>query len=242
MKICAAQLRPVQGDIPANIAKHKRLIDLALSHGADTIVFPELSLTGYEPERAKELAIAPDDRRFDDFQRIADSSHATLAIGIPTRSSEGICISLLIFQPHQPRRIYSKQYLHPDEDEFFVSGENSFAVIGGEVKLAPAICYELSVPAHAESAGKNGAAVYLASVAKSAGGVENAVPRLAAVAARYAMTVVMANCIGASSGFASAGRSSVWNDRGVLLGQLDGTHEGILLFDTATQAVLAKTI
>jgi len=242
MKICAAQIRPVKGDMAANIAKHKRLIDLALSHGAEAIIFPELSLTGYEPELAKELAIAPDDHRFDNFQQIADSSHATLAIGTPTRSSKGICISLLIFQPHQSRQIYSKQYLHPDEEEFFVRGENSLVVIGGEVKLAPAICYELSVPAHVESAGKNGAAVYLASVAKSAGGIENAMPRLAAIAARYAMTVVMANCIGASSGFVSAGRSSVWSERGVLLGQLDGTCEGILLFDTATEAVLARTI
>lgn len=242
MKICAAQIRSMPGDIPANIANHERLIALALSQGADTIIFPELSITGYEPELAKELAVVPDDSRFDGFQRLADSGHATLAIGVPTKGSKGICISQLIFQPHHPRQIYSKQYLHPDEDEFFVRGENSFAVIGGEVKLAPAICYELSVPAHAENAGKRGAAVYLASVAKSASGVEKAVLRLAAIAARYAMTVVMANGIGASSGFTSAGRSSVWNEHGVLLGQLDGTHEGILLFDTATGAVLQKTI
>ncbi len=143
MKICAAQIRPVKGEMAANITKHKRLIDLALSHGAETILFPELSLTGYEPELAKELAITPDDHRFDDFQQMADSSHATLAIGTPTRSSKGICISLLIFQPHQSRQIYSKQYLHPDEEEFFVRGENSWVVIGGKVKLAPAICYEL---------------------------------------------------------------------------------------------------
>jgi len=56
MKICVAQTRPVKGDIQSNIENHKKFIDLAVSGGADTIIFPELSLTGYEPELAKELA------------------------------------------------------------------------------------------------------------------------------------------------------------------------------------------
>ncbi len=47
MKICVAQTRPVKGDIQTNIDNHKRLIDLAISNGADTIIFPELSITGY---------------------------------------------------------------------------------------------------------------------------------------------------------------------------------------------------
>ena len=46
MKICVAQTRPVKGDIKANIEHHKKLIDLAISNGGDTIIFPELSITG----------------------------------------------------------------------------------------------------------------------------------------------------------------------------------------------------
>ncbi len=54
MKICVAQARPVKGDIPSNIDNHKKLIDLAILNGADTIIFPELSITGFEPELSKE--------------------------------------------------------------------------------------------------------------------------------------------------------------------------------------------
>jgi len=61
------RLRPLKGDIQSNIKNHKILIDLAVYNGADTIIFPELSLTGYEPELAKKLATTPDDSRFDDF-------------------------------------------------------------------------------------------------------------------------------------------------------------------------------
>ncbi len=68
MKICVAQTRPSKGDIQSNIERHKKLIDLAVANGANIAVFPELSITGYEPERAKELATIPDDRRFEDFQ------------------------------------------------------------------------------------------------------------------------------------------------------------------------------
>ena len=56
MKIALVQARPVKGDIEANIAAHKRLIGLAVLNGADMIIFPELSITGYEPELANELA------------------------------------------------------------------------------------------------------------------------------------------------------------------------------------------
>ncbi len=43
MKICAAQTRPSKGDIQRNIDNHKELVDLAVSKGADTVIFPELS-------------------------------------------------------------------------------------------------------------------------------------------------------------------------------------------------------
>lgn len=242
MKICVAQTRSIKGDMQRNIENHKKLIDLAVTHGADTIFFPELSITGYEPELAKDLATTPDDRRFDDFQKIADARQITIGIGVPTKNESGICISMLIFQPGQARQTYSKKYLHADEEEFFVSGQNTSVVIGNNTKIAPAICYELSIPAHAESAFKNGAEIYLASVAKSAEGIDKAVASLSGIARKYSMTALMSNCIGPSSGFESAGRSAIWNNQGMLLGQLNGAREGILMLDTNTQEIIAKTI
>ncbi len=45
--IALAQLNTRLGDVPANLEKHLSWIDKASSDGADLIVFPELSLTGY---------------------------------------------------------------------------------------------------------------------------------------------------------------------------------------------------
>jgi predicted amidohydrolase len=47
VKIALAQINTHLGDVPANLGKHLELIHQAASSGADLIVFPELSLTGY---------------------------------------------------------------------------------------------------------------------------------------------------------------------------------------------------
>ena len=234
MKIGVAQTRPVKGDIPRNIANHQMLIDLAVSDGVDLIIFPELSLTGYEPELAAELATTPDDSRFDVFQAQSDAHRITIGVGVPIRSEKGIWISLLIFQPHQPRHLYSKKYLHADEEPFFVSGQSTLRFLGEKANVALAICYELSVSEHSENAFQNGAAIYIASVAKSATGMEKASETLAKIARNYAMTVLVSNSVGHCDNFESAGRSAIWNTKGELIRQLNDVDEGILILDLET--------
>jgi NAD+ synthase len=45
-----AQLNPVVGDIPGNMAKLRSAVATAAAQGADLVVFPELFVTGYPPE------------------------------------------------------------------------------------------------------------------------------------------------------------------------------------------------
>jgi predicted amidohydrolase len=239
MKLCIAQTRPVKGDIQANISNHKKLISLAIANGADFIIFPELSITGYEPTLAGELATHLNDSRFNDFQTLSDTGPITIGVGMPLKTTDGITISMVIFQPDQDRETYSKQYLHADEEPYFVSGRNTIKLSGN---IAPAICYELSVPEHAEAAHKAGAEIYMASVVKTAAGTTKAIDTLAAIAKTYSMNVVMANCVGVCDGDICGGRSSVWNLQGELLGQMNDTDEGILIFDTDTPEVIKKTL
>lgn len=174
MKICVAQTRPIKGDMQRNIENHKKLIDLAVANGADTVIFPELSITGYEPA----LATTPNDSRFEDFQKISDTKRG----GRTNKNNTGICITMVLFGPHQARQTYSKRYLHSDEERFFVSGQSSVGLIGNKANVALSICYELSVPEHAEHAFNSGAEIYIASVAKSVDGVGKAVTRLSEIA------------------------------------------------------------
>lgn len=242
MKICAAQTNPVIGDIQSNINDHKKFIHQAIFHGADTIIFPELSLTGYEPKMSQEWAVDMADSRFDDFQRISDSGQITIGVGAPTINSNGICISVILFQPHKARQLYAKKYLHTDEAEFFVSGKNLTGLKVKETKVALAICYEISVPEHSEDAFNSSARIYLASMAKFVNGVDKAIKQLSDMAAKYSMTVVMSNCLGHFDGDEGAGRTSVWNKKGILAGQLNDVNEGIIIYDTTTQELIKKIL
>ncbi len=232
MIICAAQLRSVAADIQANQAKHFRLIDLALAHRADLVVFPELSLCGYQPRLARSLARHADDPSLDGFQRTSDTNGLIIGVGMPLCFGADIQIAMVWFAPHMPRRVYAKQRLHVDEQPYFVPGDQTLLLERGEHKLAPAICYESLQPDHADNAAAMGANVYLASVAKSVGSLAMASAHYPSVARRHGMYVVMANCVGPCDGFFSAGQSAAWGLRGELLAQMSADQEGVVVLDT----------
>jgi predicted amidohydrolase len=242
MKICIAQTEPIKGNVSANIEAHKRFIELALTLNAEAIFFPELSLTGYEPDLAKKLATNQNDNRLDIFQEISDNNNIIIGPGLPTETESQIRISMIIFEPNKPRRTYSKLQLHSDEFPYFENGVEQLIINANQTHIAPAICYESLQPTHAENAFKLGADVYLACVAKSANGVEKAFKHYPAVAKQYTMPVLMSNSVGFCDNFLSVGKSAVWTKQGKLVGQLDNKTEGILIFDTETEEIVKRIL
>ncbi|MFT6865780.1 MAG: putative amidohydrolase [Cyclobacteriaceae bacterium] len=229
MKIAIIQYQSVCGDIPTNISNHLYWINRAIGQNADVVIFPELSLTGYEPTLAKDLTIEIQDGRLDEFQVLADSNQIIIGVGIPLRIPRGICISMAIFKPHQNRSSYSKKHLHPDEVPYFVLGINESVMLDINLGISIAICYEISIEEHVKSAFNEGAKIYLTSVAKSIPGIDQTMIRLSDIARKYGMTVLMSNAIGEADGVVCAGNSSIWNTAGDLVAQLNGTSEGILI-------------
>jgi len=238
MIIGIAQIRPIKGDIAANIDKHLRFIEEASALKASALFFPELSLTGYEPELAKDLATTQDDNRLVRFQELSYTKSITIGLGVPTRSDSGIHISMIIFQPRCARQTYSKQHLHTDEYPYFGGGSSQLLIQIDGLNIAPAICYESLQPAHAEHAITLGADIYLASVAKSQDGITKAMTHFPSIASKYGIPVLMANCVGPCDNFLSAGQSSIWTKTGHLAGQLDEYSEGMLMFDTKAEEVV----
>jgi predicted amidohydrolase len=237
------QFRSTVGAVVENISRHLKFIDLAVRHGAQLILFPELSLTAYEPKLANELAVSKDDQTLlERFQLASDSHGVIIGVGMPTFAygvdiHQGVNISMPIFRPNLPRLVYSKKYLHSDEDPYFIGGSSFPSLTIHDHCIGFAICYELSVPEHSAKANDHGAKFYLASVAKSASGVEKANACLSAVASKYSMVVMMANGLGFSDNFTSAGNSAIWNSEGEMLTQMDMEQEGILMYDSETKEV-----
>lgn len=231
MKISLAQTQPVAGNIEANIEDHLDFVRQAIEQEADFIIFSELSLTGYEPELANDLAIDLNDSRLDQFQDLSDSHNIVICVGAPTLADSGIHISLVIFQPHKDRNLYAKQHLHEDEDPYFIPGPPSDGLISAEKKIALAICYELTIPEHSEAANVNGAEVYIASVAKTTNGVARNNPRLSEIAKSYQIPVLMCNCVGDFDGNVGGGQSGSWDAAGNSREVLNAANPGILTLE-----------
>ena len=234
MKLAVAQTRPIKGDIAANVENHRKMIEIAASEGAHVLVFPELSLTGYESELSKELATNIHDPRLEPLQQLSNNHSIVIGVGLPINTEGGVTISMVLFHPNKPRQVYAKQYLHASETPFFVSGKNDRTFISN-TKIALAICYELSVAEHAEAAYKNGAKVYIASVVEDT--IDKAIVKLSNTAQKYNMTVLMANCAGQTGAYLCDGKSSIINKKGEILGQLDSSNEGLLIWDEKTDFI-----
>ncbi|OEK06484.1 carbon-nitrogen hydrolase family protein [Roseivirga misakiensis] len=230
MKICLAQTEPVAGNIAANIQDHLSKVREAIDQSADFIIFSELSLTGYEPEMVKDLALDLEDSRLDEFQTLSDTHNIIICIGAPTKADNGVHISLIIIKPHQVRSLYAKQYLHADELPYFVAGPKQAGIIKAEKTISLAICYELTIPAHCETAKQNESEIYIASVAKTVNGVARNNPRLSEIAKTYEIPVLMCNCVGEFDGNIGGGQSGVWDLEGKLTTNLDKLQTGILIY------------
>jgi len=231
MKIAAAQIRPIPGEIEVNLTLHLDWIASALDQGAEAVFFSELSLTGYEPHLAQSLQMRPDDPVLAPFQALADGREVLIGIGLPTTGLVKPRISLLVFSPHQPRQLYSKQLLHEDERPWFEAGDRPVLLEWKGLRMAPAICYESLQPQNGQQAADMGADVYVASVAKPAGGVTKAEAYFPEFARQHALPVLMANCVGPADNFVAVGQSAYWNAEGKLVGKMSERGEGVLVVE-----------
>lgn len=232
MKICIAQTKSEKGKIQENIQNHLQIIELGIKSNAELIIFPELSITNYEPDLAKELATEIENNVFNPFQELSNKNVVTIGIGMPTKANDGINISMLIFQPNKKRVVYSKQILHSDEQPYFVCGNNQVTLNIKEKKIAIGICYETLKLEHFLNTNQKGADIYIASVAKPKGGIEKAYKHFPKIAKEFNTVILMSNCVGNCDNFVSFGQSAVWNKNGELIEQLDSENQGIIVYDT----------
>lgn len=235
MKVCIVQTKSEKGNIQRNIESHLEFIARAVKLRADLIIFPELSITNYEPVLAEELATDIKSTIFDPFQELSNKNKIAIGIGMPTKTIEGIHISMLIFQPKMERITYSKQLLHSDELPYFSRGKNQTFLTNDGVKIAVGICYETLQKEHFLNTKNQGADIYIASVAKPKSGIEKAYQYFPGIAKEFNTPILLSNCVGHCDNFMSAGQSAIWNKKGELIDQLDATNQGLLIFDTKTE-------
>lgn len=232
MILAAAQTKPKRGDIGSNLLDHYRLIALAAEKGANLIVFPELSITGYERENAAELAFTKDDYRIDHLKELAVDLNITIVAGAPIQNESELYIGEFIIFPDNSVSIYTKQFLHEGEDEFFhPSFDYNPMITIEDQKISFAICADIDHSLHAENAGKNETSIYIASIFFSPNGIPSAYSDLQSYAQKHKMNVLMSNFSGESWGSPSGGKSAFWNNKGELVGQMNDSDSGLLIVE-----------
>ncbi|UVK90810.1 carbon-nitrogen hydrolase family protein [Pseudomonas sp. B21-051] len=229
--IAAAQSFSVAGDLAANIARHLRFMAVAAEQGVELLVFPELSLTGYEGQMAADLAIDPQDAVLQPLRDCARELVLTAVVGMPIRhkDSSKVLIGALTLGRDGSLEVYSKQHLHSGEELFYAPGAGGSSLrIGGDT-VALAVCADFSRASHAAAAAEFGADLYAAGVliGEKGYGVDSAI--LQGYAQNHSMAVLMANHAGLTGGWQSAGRSAVWSESGSLVVAAQGSGEVLVI-------------
>jgi predicted amidohydrolase len=252
--IAVAQTCPVKGDVNANLDEHLRLTELAASQGAQVIVFPELSLTGYEMGLAGELAFSENDPRLARLADAASSHSTTLIVGAPVRIEARLHIGAFVLHHDRTTTLYTKHHLGafaesarcdgtvpPAEATVFHPGDrNPLVRFAGNI-AAVAICADIGRPSHPQQAVARGARTYLASMFVIPSDFEGDAAKLSGYARQYSVTVALANFGSPTGGLAAAGRSSIWSETGELLARLNPSGSGVAVATRTSNGWRAKT-
>ncbi len=83
--LAAAQFHSERGQLARNLEGHLTFMRCAADQRAEYLLFPELSLTGYEPDIARELAVAPEDDRLEPIRSLAMQLNLATTVGIPLK-------------------------------------------------------------------------------------------------------------------------------------------------------------
>jgi predicted amidohydrolase len=212
--VAAAQSLPVAGDVPKNVEEHLTFLREAGARGARLVVFPELSLTGYEREAARGLAIVDDDARLAPLRDECVRSGLTAVVGAPLRFGDVVRIGALILSPDGTMSSYAKQYLHPGEDLVFAPGTGGSPISVDGTTVALAICADTVHPEHAVQAAGTGASLYAAGVLITANGYAADTAFLQGYAVQHRFAVLMANYGGDTGGWSPIGKSAFWAEDG----------------------------
>ena len=217
MLLAVAQSIAQPGNLAQSIQDHLRLARNAAEQGAQLVVFPELSLTGYRRTLTNADAIASTDRRLQPLQDLADRHAIIISAGAPIATATGLQIGAFSFIPSRGVQRYSKQYLHAGEEVAFTPGNGGEALLLAGQTVCLAICAEITHPQHAQAAADSGAAIYAASCFITPAGYAHDAALLAGYARTHHMVVLMANYGAATGGWPAAGRSAIWAADGTLL-------------------------
>jgi NAD+ synthase (glutamine-hydrolysing) len=252
LTLALAQINTRLGDVSANLQKHLDLIDQARRGGADLLVFPELSLTGYVlQDLASTVAHRPTPED-PVFRRLLEASQdLDLVVGFvdeDSRSRFYIAAAYLSRGEviHVHRKVYLPTYGLFDEGRFFAWGDAIRAFDTRFGRLGILICEDFWHASPPYLLWLDGADLMLFTSASPGRGL-NSAPELEsarwvehinkAYASLFTVFVGHANRVGYEDGLNFWGGSTLFDPNGELLAQGPYHQEALTLCEIDLQQI-----
>ncbi|GAA2397524.1 hydrolase [Catellatospora methionotrophica] len=212
--IAVAQPPIVAYDVAANAAQHAAVVRAA---DARVVVFPELSLTGYQLDAP---AITTGDPRLHALVRACAETGTLALVGAPLWDEAGHAfIATLAVDGGGVRVAYRKVHVHESEERFSPGDGPAVVEVDGW-RLGLAICRDTRFAEHDAATAELGMDVYVASVLDHAH-APHTPERARRVAADRGVWVAAASYAGSTGGGfdQAAGGSAVWAPDGTVLAE-----------------------
>ncbi|NEM91847.1 nitrilase-related carbon-nitrogen hydrolase [Galbitalea soli] len=152
VRVAAVQLAPTVGDLAGNLAAARAAISGALEAGADLVVLPELTTSGYvfeSQEEARALGIPRDSPVFAEWAELVSARPGALAVVGFAESGEDDLLynSAAIVGAGGVLGVYRKVHLWDQEKLYFTPGSAAPLVIDTpQGRLGLMICFDLEFP------------------------------------------------------------------------------------------------
>jgi len=213
LTIAVAQPQCVPYDVAANAVTHAATVRSA---GARVVVFPELSLTGYELDAA---AITVEDPRLTPIIEACAETGSVALVGAPVRGEAGRShIAMLAVDGTGATVAYRKMWLGGTESNRFSPGGKPAVLDVDGWRLGLAICKDTGIPQHASDTAALGIDAYVAGIMESAEDAARQDEHARRVATDHRVWVAVASFAGSTGGYAQvAGRSGIWSSDGVVV-------------------------
>ena len=160
--LAAVRLAPVLGDVEGNRARAVAAIGDATSRGADLVVLPELTTSGYcfaDADEALASAEPVPGPTTDAWSAVAAESGAVVVGGVCELDGDGaVRNTAVVVGPDGLLARYRKLHLWGRETELFTTGDAAPPVVDTPAgRIGIGVCYDLWFPEHARGLALAGA-------------------------------------------------------------------------------------
>jgi len=214
LTVAVAQPLCVSYDVAVNAVTHAATVRSA---GARVVVFPELSLTGYELDAP---AVSAEDPRLAPLIAACAETGSLALVGAPVDGESGRShIGMLAVEGGGATVAYRKLWLGPAEAVRFTPGNTPSVLDVDGWRLGLAICKDTGIPQHASDTAALGIDIYLAGVLESADEAAIQHERARRIATEHHVWVAVSSFAGSTGGgYAhAAGCSAIWSPDGVVV-------------------------